>query len=181
MQRAWRETGQAPILSFRAKLVWWSPDGQSGEHLRLIAPCVAAIGIDADREVGNQSDLHACALGSILNDQTIPALHCKIVCGSANNQLADEKRHGAMIAQRGILYAPDFIVNAGGALSGIESIKPGGYNRQHVEEEIAHIYDTMEKLLVISREQQIPTYRAADLLAEQRIAQAAGKKFNLSR
>ncbi|HEU5230375.1 MAG TPA: Glu/Leu/Phe/Val dehydrogenase dimerization domain-containing protein [Ktedonobacteraceae bacterium] len=117
-----------------------------------------------------------CALGSILNDQTIPALRCKIVCGSANNQLANEQRHGAMIAQRGILYAPDFIVNAGGALSGIEGIKPGGYNRQHVEEEIAHIYDTMEKLIAISRERQIPTYRAADLLAEQRIAQAAGNK-----
>src|SRR5579883_1604869 len=118
-----------------------------------------------------------CALGSILNDQSIPALRCKIVCGSANNQLADEKRHGEMIAQRDILYAPDFIVNAGGALSGIEGIKPGGYDRQRVEKEIAHIYDTMEKLITISQEQQIPTYRAADLLAEQRLAQATREKI----
>jgi len=117
-----------------------------------------------------------CALGSILNDQTIAILRCKIVCGSANNQLADEKRHGEMIAQRGILYAPDFIVNAGGALSGIEGIKPGGYNRQRVEEGIARIYDTMEKLIALSQEQQIPTYSAADLLAEQRLVQAAGNR-----
>ncbi len=112
-----------------------------------------------------------CALGSILNDQTIPALRCKIVCGSANNQLAEE-RHGELIEQYAILYAPDYIVNAGGILAGVDSLNQGGFNRQRAEESISHIYDAVEQVIALSRERHIPTYRAADLLAEQRIAAA---------
>ena len=110
-----------------------------------------------------------CAMGSVLNEYTIPELGCKIVCGSANNQLATEQ-DGDRLAQRGILYAPDYIVSAGGVISGLDSLQPGGFNRQRAMETVSHIYRTMGNVIAISKEQGIPTYRAADVLAEQRIA-----------
>jgi leucine dehydrogenase len=130
-----------------------------------------------DVKVAHPEDIHAvnvdvycpCALGAILNDQTLPELRCKIVCGSANNQLAED-RHGELLAQRGILYAPDYIVNAGGAMFGVDSLNPGGFNRQRATETVSRIYETTEKVIALAKEQGVPTYRAADLLAEQRIA-----------
>ena len=110
-----------------------------------------------------------CAMGSVLNEYTIPELGCKIVCGSANNQLATEQ-DGDRLAQRGILYAPDYIVSAGGVISGLDSLQPCGFNRQRAMETVSHIYRTMGNVIAISKEQGIPTYRAADVLAEQRIA-----------
>jgi len=110
-----------------------------------------------------------CALGNVLNDQTIPELRCKIVCGSANNQLGEE-HHGDLLQQRGILYAPDYIVNTGGLLAGLDSLNPGGYNRQRAMEQVSRLYDAMENIIAISKAQNIPTNRAADVLAEQRIA-----------
>jgi len=110
-----------------------------------------------------------CAMGAVLNEHTIPELGCKIICGSANNQLATEK-DGDRLAQRGILYAPDYIVSAGGVISGLDSLQPGGFNRQRAMDTVSHIYRTMGNVIAISKEQGIPTYRAADVLAEQRIA-----------
>jgi leucine dehydrogenase len=115
-----------------------------------------------------------CALGAVLNDITIPRLQCQIVCGSANNQLAEE-RHAEMLLQREILYAPDYIVNAGGALWSVDSLNPGGFNRQRAEATVAHIYETTTRLIQLAQEQHISTAQAADLLAEQRIAAVRGK------
>jgi leucine dehydrogenase len=112
-----------------------------------------------------------CALGAVINDATAAELRCQIVCGSANNQLAEE-RHGDFLANRGILYAPDYVVNAGGALWSIESLAPGGFNRQRAESSVARIYETTTAVIELAREQHISTARAADLLAEQRIAKA---------
>ncbi|MDQ6661793.1 MAG: leucine dehydrogenase [Chloroflexota bacterium] len=117
-----------------------------------------------------------CALGGVLNDVTIPKLQCKIVCGSANNQLT-EKRHGDMLEQRGILYAPDYIVNAGGALWSVDSFNTGGFNRQRAEATVAQIYETTTELIEIARKQGISTARAADVLAEQRIAAVHRKSY----
>jgi leucine dehydrogenase len=110
-----------------------------------------------------------CALGAILNEQTISELQCKIVCGSANNQLAED-RLGDLLAERGILYAPDYIINAGGVINGIDSLNPNGYNRQRAMEKVSRIYKTMSRVIAIAKEQQIATARAADIVAEQRIA-----------
>jgi len=110
-----------------------------------------------------------CALGAVLNDQTLDELRCKIVCGSANNQLAEDK-HGDLIDVRGILYAPDYIANAGGTLFDTDRIDPGGFNQMRAMDKVSRIYETMEKLLGICKDQKIPTYKAADILAEQRIA-----------
>jgi leucine dehydrogenase len=109
-----------------------------------------------------------CALGGGLNDQTLPALRCKIVCGGANNQLAEE-HHGVMLTERDIVYAPDYIVNAGGIIVGAESLTPGGFQQQRAMKQVERIYQTMRKVLSIARERQIPTYQAANTLAEQRL------------
>ena len=110
-----------------------------------------------------------CALGAVLNEQTIPELRCKIVCGSANNQLASVY-NGEQITQSGILYAPDYIVSAGGVITGLDSLNPGGFNRQRAMEKVSRIYNTVEKVIAIAKEQHMPTYLAADVLAEDRIA-----------
>lgn len=110
-----------------------------------------------------------CALGAVLNERTIPQLRCKIVCGAANNQLADE-HCGDQLAQTGILYAPDYLVNAGGMIAYADSRHPQGFHRQRALAQVSRIYATLERIFAIAREEAIPTFRAADHLAEQRIA-----------
>jgi len=109
-----------------------------------------------------------CALGAVLNDQSIPRLRCKIVAGAANNQLADEGRHGQDLHNRGILYAPDFVINAGGLMSVYCELV--GYNRDTAMRLTRGIYANMARVFEISRAQSIPTALAADRLAEDRIA-----------
>jgi leucine dehydrogenase len=106
---------------------------------------------------------------TVLNERTIPELRCKIVCGAANNQLADE-HCGDRLAQTGILYAPDYLVNAGGMIAYADSRHPQCFVRQRTLTPVSRISDTLQRVFAIAREQAIPTYRAADLLAEQRIA-----------
>jgi leucine dehydrogenase len=106
------------------------------------------------------------ALGPVLDDQTIPLLRCRIVCGGANNQLA-EPRHGQMLAERGILYAPDYIVNAGGVINVAHEFE--GYVREKAYAKVRAIYQTMERVIAIAKERGIPTSEAADRLAEERI------------
>ena len=126
--------------------------------------------VQPDEIEGLDVDLFSqCAMGAILNDQAIAQLHCKIVCGSANNQLAEE-RHGDLLAQKEILYAPDYIVNAGGVVSSLDSFSPGGFNRQRAMDKVSRIYKTMSTIIAIALEQHIPTYRAADVVAEQHLA-----------
>ena len=109
-----------------------------------------------------------CALGAILNDDTIPRLRCRIVAGSANNQLA-EPRHGEELARRGILYAPDYVINGGGVIHVADEYTPGGYDRDRAYARVATIYDKVKAILTMAREQGITTAEAADRLAEQRI------------
>jgi leucine dehydrogenase len=109
-----------------------------------------------------------CALGAILNDETIPRLKCRVVCGAANNQLKEE-RHGDLLEQKGILYGPDYIVNAGGAVYDADRLV-GGVNPERGREKVARIYQNTRRVIEISRTEGIPTYRAADLMAERRIA-----------
>jgi leucine dehydrogenase len=109
-----------------------------------------------------------CALGAALNDESIPRLRCKIVAGAANNQLADERRHGLELHNRGILYAPDFVINAGGLISVYSELV--GYNRDTAMRLARGICANMARVFEISRAQSIPTALAADRLAEDRIA-----------
>lgn len=112
------------------------------------------------------------ALGAIINDDTIGRLNCRAVAGAANNQLA-EPRHGDLLQERGVLYAPDYVINAGGLIQVADELQ--GFNRERAFRKAAAIYDLLLKIFAIARDEGIPTYRAADRLAEQRI----GKVGNL--
>jgi leucine dehydrogenase len=112
-----------------------------------------------------------CALGAVINDQTIPQLKCKVVAGCANNQLATLE-HGDVLQERGILYAPDYIINAGGTIFDTDRLQPGGFNEERAWQHVDRIFETMTQLIQISRGEGISTARAADRLAELRIAGA---------
>ena len=108
-----------------------------------------------------------CAVGNILNDQTIPKLKCKLVAGCANNQLEDEERHGKMLQDRGILYAPDFIINAGGVIQVIDEIK--GYNPDRLRLKADLIYNRLLHIFEMARGEKILPMEAAIRYAESRI------------
>ncbi|MBI4216334.1 MAG: Glu/Leu/Phe/Val dehydrogenase [Chloroflexi bacterium] len=119
-----------------------------------------------------------CALGAVLNDDTIPRLKCRVVAGAANNQLAEE-RHGDALAQRGILYAPDYVLNGGGLINlsfEPEALKSTGvvtgYNAEAARAKVEGIYGTIERIIALAREGGIPTAQAADKLVEARLASA---------
>ncbi|MFJ8103401.1 MULTISPECIES: Leu/Phe/Val dehydrogenase [unclassified Lysinibacillus] len=111
-----------------------------------------------------------CALGAILNDETIPQLKAKVVAGSANNQLQDS-RHGDYLHELGIVYAPDYVINAGGVINVADELY--GYNRERAMKRVEGIYDSIEKIFEISKRDGIPTYVAANRLAEERIARVS--------
>jgi len=137
---------------------------------------LGAIAVPPDKVFDQECDVFApCALGGILNDNTIPRLKAKVVCGAANNQLL-EPRHGKALAERGILYAPDFIANGGGVTNVAEELSRDGYNRERALAKVSKIYDTLLKVFQIAREKGIETYEAADLFAEERINKALLQK-----
>ncbi len=107
-----------------------------------------------------------CALGAIVNDETIPQLKAKVIAGAANNQLKDTK-HGDQIAELGIVYAPDYVINAGGVINVADELY--GYNQERALKRVETIYDSILKVFEISKRDQIPTYVAADRMAEERI------------
>lgn len=111
-----------------------------------------------------------CALGAIINDVTIPQLKAKVIAGSANNQLK-ESRHGNIIHEMGIVYAPDYVINAGGVINVADELY--GYNRERAMKRVETIYDSLTKIFEISKEENIPTYLAANRLAENRIQRVA--------
>lgn len=126
--------------------------------------------VEPDRIHAVEADVYCpCALGATISDQTIPDLKVKIVCGSANNQLKEE-RHGAELRRRNILYAPDYIANAGGTTWDTDRLGPGGHNPERAREKVARIYENMKSVAAIARRENIPTSEAADRLAERRIA-----------
>jgi leucine dehydrogenase len=108
-----------------------------------------------------------CAIGSILNDQTIPKLKCKIVAGSANNQLEDEERHSRMLQERSILYAPDYIINAGGVIQVIDEIQ--GYNPERVKMKTERVYGRLLHIFEMAKKEGILPLEAANRYAESRI------------
>jgi len=139
------------------------------EKVERVVSAFGAAAISPEKIYSVRADIFApCALGGILNDQTVPRLETEIVCGAANNQLL-EPRHGDLLEQRGILYAPDYAANAGGIISGCY-IELLGRDLQSTLKKIDAIYDTMLAIFELARREGIPSYQAADRLAEQRSA-----------
>jgi leucine dehydrogenase len=114
-----------------------------------------------------------CALGAVLNDETIPRLKAKVVAGAANNQLAED-RHGTELMKRGILYAPDYAINAGGII--VISHEGPDYDAGKAMKDVARIYDTSIKIFKRAEQENISTAVVADRIAMERIELAKHKK-----
>lgn len=144
---------------------------------------VEAVRQQYDVQVADPAAVHAlpvdvycpCALGAVVNDHTLPELRAQVVCGSANNQLGAE-RHGYEVQQRGVVYGPDYIVNAGGAVYDADRLGPGGFNKERALDKVSRIYETTRHVLEIARKENTPTFLAADRLAERRIAEVKKAK-----
>jgi len=116
-----------------------------------------------------------CALGAVINDDTVPRLRCKIVAGGANNVLLTEE-HGDRLRERGILYAPDFVINAGGIINVSVELEPDGYNEERAREKVNNIYNAVRDILNTAEREEIATNRAAILLAERKLAEGRKKR-----
>lgn len=139
---------------------------------RVVEEC-GARAVELDAIYGVQADIFApCALGGIINDDTISALRAEIIVGAANNQLLDAEKHGGALEKKGILYAPDFVANAGGVINVYSEL--AGWSSQRALRKADEIYETTLGVFEIAREQGIPTYEAADRLAERRLSAVGG-------
>jgi len=156
------------------------PDARRTVVIEAVSPEVDAGRFPVKRAVGEgvvvEANIFApCALGGIINDETIPQLKVDIVAGGANNQLAEE-RHGDMLEARGITYAPDYVINAGGLVNVNAELE--GWTMERARNKAGEIYDTILMLFDIAAEEHMPSYRAADRLAERRIAAIAKVRQN---
>lgn len=108
-----------------------------------------------------------CALGATVNEKTIPRLKCSIVAGGANNVLADAHRDGMELMRRNVLYAPDYVINAGGLINVCHEIK--GYDEEAAHRQAEDIYDTLLEIFQLSKNEHLPPNEASDRVAENRI------------
>lgn len=123
--------------------------------------------VDPDDIYDVDCDIYApCALGATINDETIPKLKAKVIAGSANNQLKSTK-HGDIIHEKGIVYAPDYVINSGGVINVADELN--GYNQVRAMRKVEAIYDILINVFNISKRDNIPTNVAADRMAEERI------------
>lgn len=131
--------------------------------------------VSADRIHAVAADVFApCALGAVLDDATVPQLRCRIVAGSANNQLAAD-RHGDMLHARGILYAPDYVVNAGGLINIAQELHPNGYSRERALQALGVIERRLLQVFERARREDTAPHRVADAMARE-IVQAARRR-----
>ena len=107
-----------------------------------------------------------CAVGSIINDKTIQTIKCKIIAGAANNVLQDYQKHGEILLKKNILYAPDYVINAGGLINIYNEFK-SEYNRDNIFKQLEIIYENLMKIFNISKKNNIPTNKVSDELALQ--------------
>jgi leucine dehydrogenase len=123
--------------------------------------------VDPDDIYDAECDIYSpCALGATLNDDTIPRLKAKAIAGSANNQLKTNQ-HGDIIHKKGIVYTPDYVLNSGGVINVSDELN--GYNYERAMKKVNTIYDSLRTVFDIARRDNIPTYVAADRMAEERI------------
>lgn len=142
----------------------------NADRVKKVLNAFGARSAAVDDIFGEACDIFApCALGGILNDQTIPQLKCNIVAGGANNQLAED-RHGEALHSSGILYAPDYVINAGGLIT--TAVDLGGFDAPYAKRRVERIYPTINSVFQMSETLGICTAAAADRMAEQVLAKA---------
>lgn len=156
------------LLGDGARVVVTDVNEQAVRQVVAAHPQVEVVA-DTDTLIRADLDVYApCALGGALNDQTVPALTAKVVCGAANNQLAHagiEK----VLDDRGVLYAPDYVVNSGGVIQVADEIE--GFNFDRAKAKAAGIYETTRRVFALGAEDGVPPAVAADRLAERRMAE----------
>lgn len=139
------------------------------EKLREVAKATGAHAVDPNVIYDLPMDIYSPnALGATINDETIDRLKCAVIAGGANNQLKDEDKHGKLLIRKGIVYAPDFLINAGGVINvGMEYL--GDYNRKIVFQQTEKIYETCMTIFAKSEKENIPAQQAAIETAKARI------------
>ncbi len=148
------------------------------ERLREISTRTGAKVVGNDEIYDLDVDIYApCAMGATLNDGTLDRIKAPVICGGANNQLADEIVHGERIMKEGKVYAPDFVVNAGGIIN-ISSELTGNYNKDLALSWTEKVYDTTLSILNLAEKEQIPTQNAAMRIAEKRIEDVGRVKLS---
>ncbi|MFO7892378.1 MAG: Glu/Leu/Phe/Val dehydrogenase [Longimicrobiales bacterium] len=139
------------------------------ERVQRIVDEFGAKAVQPDEIYGVEAEVFApCALGAVVNDETLPQFNFDIIAGAANNQLAEE-RHGQELTDKGILYAPDYVINAGGVINVYGELN--GWSLERSKRKAGEIYDTLEQLFELATEEGLPTSQAADRVAERRIEQ----------
>jgi leucine dehydrogenase len=141
--------------------------------LKRVADTYGAKVVGLDEIYDIEMDIYApCALGATINDDTLGRLKCSIIAGAANNQLKQEDIHGQAVMNRGIIYAPDFALNAGGVINCYSEVK--GYNSEWAMKKAEEIYQTIGNIVIRSKAENVPAYKIANKMAEERI-EAIGK------
>lgn len=145
----------------------------SDEKVKALAQKYGVTGVDQEAFYDLDMDIYApCALGATVNDETIPRLRCSMIAGAANNQLKDELKHGYKLLDHRIVYAPDFLINAGGLIN-VYNEYLGNYNRDRVYQQAEKIYDTCLSILNVAEREKVSTQEAAIQMAEKRIVEIA--------
>lgn len=135
--------------------------------------------IDPNQMLHMPIDIYApCALGATVNDETIAAMQCPIIAGAANNQLAVESVHGRKLIEKGILYAPDFLINAGGLIN-VAAEADGNYNREKVKNDVEKIYARLLDIFSLAEQENLTTQEAAMRIAQKRLDDIAQVKSRL--
>lgn len=148
------------------------------DHIKAITDKHKVTVVGLDDIYGIDADIYApCALGATINNNTISSLKCSIIAGAANNQLENDTIHGQLLLDKGIIYAPDYTLNAGGVMSCYSEVK--GYDQAWTMQKAETIYTTIEQIINRSLLEKTPTHHIADKMAEERIMAIGNVKLPL--
>jgi leucine dehydrogenase len=150
----------------------------SPERVQEAAKATGGTLVDPAEILFQRCDVLApCALGAVLNDETLPRLKTRIVAGAANNVLLREE-HGARLKAMGVLYAPDYVINAGGIINVSIEVEKGGYDEARSKKKVENIYHALKKVFALSRSAGISTNEASNRLAEEILARGRAARLN---
>jgi leucine dehydrogenase len=152
----------------------------SPEKASEVAKATGGTVVDASEILAQPCDVLApCALGAVINDETLPRLKARIVAGAANNVLLREE-HGTRLKAMDVLYAPDYVINAGGIINVSIEVEPGGYNESRSRAKVENIYNALKKVFALAKAHNLSTNEAANRLAEEILAKGRARKLNPS-
>jgi len=146
------------------------------QRVKAVVQDFRATAVAPDEIYAQEADIFApCALGAVINDDTLKQLKVDIIAGGANNQLAED-RHGVLVEEQGMVYAPDYVINGGGLIN--VNAELHGWSLERARNKAGEIYDTILRVFEIAKQEKIPSYQAADRLAQHRIAAIAKVRQN---